>query len=271
VCDSYTTPNGAGPWDFFHVNSVDLDPWGDGNFIISSRNTWASYEIDHHDGAILWRVGGKRSSFKMGAGTGTAWQHDARWLPDRTLRIFDNGSAPKIHSQSRVIRERIDWAHRKVTLVDRDVHTPALLTGSQGNGETLEDGGLFVGWGEEPYMTEFSPAGDILFDARLPAPGQTYRAYRSPWTGLPMGAPAAAVRTTAPGTATVYASWNGATSVRAWRVLAGTSPTALTSLTTAARSGFETAIPVGGGAPVFAVQALGADGQVLGTSSATHA
>jgi hypothetical protein len=59
--------------------------------------------------------------------------------------------------------------------------------------------------------------------------------------------------------------------VRAWRVVAGTSPTTLTSLTTAARSGFETAIPVGAGAPVFAVQALGADGQVLGTSSATHA
>ena len=60
------------PWDFFHLNSISPDPWGDGNFLISSRNTWAAYEINHHSGSILWRIGGKKSSFRMGAGTGTA-------------------------------------------------------------------------------------------------------------------------------------------------------------------------------------------------------
>jgi hypothetical protein len=269
--DAYTTAVSGQPWDFFHVNSVSLDPWGDGNFIISSRNTWAAYEINKHDGAILWRLGGKRSTFKMGPGTGTAWQHDARWQPDRTLTIFDNGSAPKIHSQSRVIRERIDWPHRKVTLVDRDVHTPALLSGSQGNGEGLEDGGLFVGWGEVPYMTEFSPSGQIVFDARLPAPGQTYRAYRSPWTGTPAGPPAIAVRSTGPGAVTVYASWNGATDVRSWRVFAGTSSSALAPISAARRTGFETAIPLSTGYTWFAVQALDEAGRVLGASGPAHA
>jgi hypothetical protein len=268
--DAYTTPVSGQPWDFFHVNSVSLDPSGDGNFIISSRNTWAAYEVSKHTGAILWRVGGKRPSFKMGPGTGTAWQHDARWQPDRTLTIFDNGSAPKIHPQSRVIRERIDWAHKTVTVVDRDVHTPALISGSQGNAEALDDGGVFVGWGEVPYMTEFSQSGQVLFDARLPAPGQTYRAYRSPWKGTPAGPPALAVRSTGPGTVTLYASWNGATEVRAWRVLAGPSSGSVAPVTTLPRNGFETAIPAAA-APWFAVQALGPGGLVLATSPPAHA
>jgi hypothetical protein len=35
---------------------------------------------------------------------------------------------------------------------------------------------LFVGWGELPYISEFSPAGQPLFNARLPAGVSTYRA-----------------------------------------------------------------------------------------------
>ncbi len=97
------------PWDFFHLNSISPDPWGDGDFLISSRNTWALYEIARARAARS--CGGSaasRSSFRMGPGTGTAWQHDARWLPDHTLTIFDNGATPKAHSQSRAIHERID-------------------------------------------------------------------------------------------------------------------------------------------------------------------
>ena len=49
LSDSYSHPaeDPEHPWDFFHLNSISLDPWGDGNFVISSRNTWAAYEIDH--------------------------------------------------------------------------------------------------------------------------------------------------------------------------------------------------------------------------------
>jgi hypothetical protein len=261
-------PRSAGhPWDFFHLNSVSVDPWGDGNFIISSRNTWAAYEIDHLSGTILWRLGGKRSSFKMGPGTGTAWQHDVRWQADHTLTIFDNGATPKEHSQSRVIRERIDWAHRKVTLIARDVHTPALLTGSQGNDQLLSDGNSFVGWGEAPYFTEFSPTGQTLFEGHIPSPGESYRAFRFPWNATPATPPSVAV-TSNSGTATVYASWNGATDVTTWRILAGASPTTLTPIATATATGFETAIAVDSTDADFAAQALSATGQVLGTSAA---
>jgi hypothetical protein len=269
--DSYSPASTDGkPWDFFHINSISFDPGGDGNFIVSSRNTWAAYEIDHRTGAVLWRIGGKRPSLRMGAGTGFAWQHDVRWQPDGTLTIFDDGASPKAHSQSRAIRERIDWAKRSVSLVGRFLHSPPLLTGSQGNYEVLADGDSFVGWGELPYMTEYSPGGQILFDAHFPAPGQSYRAFRFPWSGTPAGGdpPAAAVQAPSPGAATVYASWNGASDIASWRVLAGESPATLAPLATVPDSGFETAIPLSSEAADFAVQALGSEGQVLGTSAA---
>ncbi|MHB8243071.1 MAG: arylsulfotransferase family protein [Solirubrobacteraceae bacterium] len=263
---SHTPYSSSSPWDFFHMNSISMDTWGDGNFIVSSRNTWAAYEINHVSGNVMWRIGGKRSSFKMGAGTGTAYQHDVRWQPDHTLTVFDNGAVPKAHSQSRVIRERIDGAHHKVTLVSRYVRTPGLLTGSQGDDQVLGNGNSFVGWGEAPYFTEFSPTGQIIFDGHIPSPGQSYRAFRFPWSATPAAPPSVAVKAKS-GTVTVYASWNGATNVSSWRVIGGGSPVGLTPIATVPVAGFETVITVHSTDRYYAVQALDASGQVLGSSA----
>ncbi len=267
--DSYSAPphDADTPWDFFHVNSISPDPSGDGSLLVSSRNTWAVYEVDHHAGAVLWRIGGRRSSFRMGAGTGIAYQHDAEWQPDHTITIFDNGATPKAHSQSRAIRVRIDWKHRTVELVSRFVRTPPLLSGSQGDNQPLPGGDVFVGWGEAPYFTEFAANGQTVLDGHLPPPAQLYRTYRFPWSAQPAAPPSIAVRSAAAG-ASVYASWNGATGVGAWRVLAGASPTTLTPVALAPASGFETAISLASAAPLYAVQALGAGGEVLGVSHA---
>jgi hypothetical protein len=232
------------PWDFFHLNSIAPDPWGDGNFLISSRNTWAVYEVNRQSGAVEWRIGGKKPSFRMGSGTGTAYQHDARWQPDHTITIFDNGA-----------------------VISRDVRTPAILSGSQGNNQVLANGDWFVGWGESPYFTEFNAAGQTVFDAHLPYPAQVYRSYRFEWNAVPAAVPSIALKAAGAAT-TVYASWNGATGVSSWRVLAGATPAALATVAEAPSGGFETAVTVPSAAPVFAVQALGAGGEVLGGSHA---
>jgi hypothetical protein len=256
------------PFDFFHRNSISLAH--DGSLLISARNTWTVYDLEPRSGQILWRLGGKHSSFKMGAGTGTAWQHDPRELPDGAISLFDNGASPKEHSQSRAIVIGVAGAPATATLLDRLTHTPPLLAESQGSVQALANGDWFVGWGQEPYFSEFSPAGAMLFDAHFPAHDESYRAYRFAWTGTPAHSPAFSFTAGAAGQAgTVYASWNGATQVAAWRVLAGASPTSLTSVAQAQRSGFETAIavPAAAAGPDMAVQALGASGQVLGSSA----
>ncbi len=258
----------AYPYDFFHLNSVSLDR--DGSLLISSRNTWTVYKLATASGQILWRLGGKHPSFKMGPGTGTAWQHDPRELPDGAISTFDNGDSPKAHSESRGIVVGVNQQTGTATLLTRLTHTPALLVESQGNLQALANGDWFVGWGQEPYFSEFSPEGQLLFDAHFPAHDESYRAFRFEWTGTPAHPPTFAFGAASGGGGTVYASWNGATLVASWRVLAGASPSSLGTVALEPRSSFETAIavPAGTAGPYVEVQALGAAGQVLGSSAA---
>jgi Arylsulfotransferase (ASST) len=257
------------PFDFFHLNSVNPDP--DGSLMISSRNTWTVYKLDGRTGQVDWRLGGKHSSFKMGSGTGTAWQHDPRELPDGSVSLFDNGASPKAHSQSRGIVISLTDPPGTAKLVTRLTHAPPLVAESQGNVEALANGDWFIGWGQEPYLSEFDPAGQLLFDAHFPVHSESYRDFRFAWTGMPAHPPAFAIQAGGPSGAIVYASWNGATLVTAWRLLAGPSASSLATVAQVPRGGFETPIPVPAGTvgPYVAVQALGAAGQVLGTSATT--
>jgi hypothetical protein len=267
LSESYTAPpkrNGH-LYDFFHANSVGLAP--DGTIVASARNTWAVYDIDHQTGAVNWRLGGKRSTFALGRGVSFAWQHDARILPDGTVTVFDDGALPPVHKQSRGIRLTLDTTHRTASLLKEYDHSPSLLAGFEGNMQTLSGGDVFLGWGQQPYFTELNPHGTPVFDARFNAPTPTYRAYRMRWSGQPTTLPSAAVAKGAPGMTIVYASWNGATAVASWRVLAGATPNARRVLGTHPRVGFETAIGERSTGPYFQVQALGSSGQVIGTSA----
>jgi hypothetical protein len=67
---------------------------------------------------------------------------------------------------------------------------------------------------------------------------------------------------------TVEASWNGATTVASWKVLAGSSAGSLNAVASAPKSGFETTITAHTSAPFVAVAAIGASGQTLATSPA---
>ena len=141
-----------------------------------------------------------------------------------------------------------------------------MSAGSQGSVQMLEDGNLMIGWGAEPYVSEYTAAGTLVYDAHLPKGAESYRSYRFPWSATPTNAPAIAAAAGANGTTSVYASWNGATTVASWRVLAGTSAKTLAPTTSAAKSGFETTISTPGKPAYVAVQALGAAGEVLDTS-----
>ncbi len=253
------------PWDAYHVNSIEVDSAG--NFFISARNTWAAYLVSGRSGRILWRLGGKRSDYRMGRGTRFAWQHDAHRQADGSVTIFDDEAAPRVGHQSRGIRLALDSAHHRASLVHSYTHRRLVVAGSQGNVQVLPSGNVLVGWGARPYISEFSPGGSLLYEASFPRQDESYRAYRFPWTGTPATLPRAAVRS-AGGKVTAYASWNGATQVASWRVLAGATPDALAPVVAAARTGFETTIPLAAPSPFVAVEALDSGGRSLGVSKA---
>jgi hypothetical protein len=253
-------------WDYFHPNSVDVDD--DGNYIVSARYSYSVTKISRRTGKIIWRLGGKRSDFHMGRGTRLHLAHDAEWQPDGTLRVFDN-SETSVSDRSRVVWLKVDAKRRRVTLARELSHPDPVLAATQGNAESLPDGRLFVGWGSQGRWSEFAKDGSLRYDAELPDGFDSYRVYRQLWEGHPRTKPSVAART-ADGATTVYASWNGATEVARWRVLAGASAAALAASTQEPRQGFETAIAVPGVPPVVAVQALDRKGHVLATSRAVN-
>jgi Arylsulfotransferase (ASST) len=250
-------------WDFFHINSVDLD--GDGNLLVSSRSMQTIYKLDP-TGRIMWRLGGKRSDFEIGPGAGFAWQHHARRQPDGTLTVFDNGATPVVEKRSRALILDVDERAMTSTLLHQYTHSK-ILAASQGSVQPLENGNVFVGWGEIPRVSEFHRSGRMVFDAVLGEKYESYRAFRLPWTGSPAQAPAIATARDRD-RLTVYASWNGATGVHGWQLLAGMQANALLPVTSTRARGFESALSatVAPGQYV-AVQALGAGGTPLGQSN----
>ncbi len=271
LTDSYTRPPAGGQrYDYAHLNSVALDD--DGNFLVSARNTSTVYKIDRRSGRIIWRLGGKRSSFELPKYARFVGQHDFTRAADGTFTLFDNAN----------LRTPVKWTSRGLVFsIDEKARTATLLrafrqpqrrgTTSQGGIQPLPDGNFVVGWGGGiPEVSEFTPAGDLVYDARLVANVQSYRSYRFPWTGRPKRPPDIAA-VSSKGKTTVYASWNGATEVRTWKVLGGKSPKDLRVIASTPRNGFETAIQLPRSTTYVAVSALSDSGAVLGRSKTIRA
>jgi hypothetical protein len=176
------------PWDWFHINAVHLDT--DGNLLVGSRNTWTIFKVNRQTGQIMWQLGGRHSSFSLRAAPGQvldhdgkifAWQHDPEAIGGGQYTFFDDESGGNLLGSSRVVTVRLDLATRVATLVHSDDQPEGQVAQVMGNAQTTPGGDLFVGWGGLPYISEFSPSGKLLFNAKLPAGVSTYRAYLLPW------------------------------------------------------------------------------------------
>jgi hypothetical protein len=267
LADTYhTVPKNHGhPFDYFHLNSVEPDY--DGNLIISSRDTWSGYKINHQTGQVMWTLGGKRSNFKMGKGASFAYQHDVRAHDhDSTITVFDDGGGPpRIHFQSRGLTLHLNFKKKTASVVVQDFHHPPIVSSFEGNDQLLPGNHSMVGWGQVSYWTEFDARGRTVTDGRFVGPNANYRAWKFPWTGRPAQPPAVAA-SGGRRKATVWASWNGSTTVRKWRILGGRNPTKLHSVRVVRIRGFETAIHIHGERYVEA-QALDGKGHLLASSS----
>jgi hypothetical protein len=184
---------------------------------------------------------------------------------DHCCEITGAGQFLSAPAPSRGLVLKLNTAARTVTPVATYSHGKGFESEYMGNLQLLPDGDAIVGWGDVPYISEYSAGGKLLFDASFPSPDMSYRTYLQQWVGLPLTLPSGAARRDG-GHTTVYASWNGATQVRAWRVLGLTAAGQTGRLAQSARSGFETSITVTSSDQRFRLQALNAAGHVLGTS-----
>ena len=273
LTDSYRSYAPGRPYDYFHLNSIQQLP--SGRILISARHTWAVYSIEKKSGRIAWELGGKHSSFIIGAGTRFFWQHDATLYGHGLLTVFDDGAPPQEEPQSRALE--IHLGNHKATLEDAYTHKPSVLAGAEGSVQRLANRNVFVGWGTpRSLFSEYTPSGRQMFSGSLHSPIESYRAYRSDWVGEPSWPPAIAIRkSSAAGLDRIYVSWNGATRVVRWRIEASAAANGrFTTLTTVPWKSFEISsrVPAAKG-PYFRIQGLAKDGRMLahGTSTTVHA
>jgi hypothetical protein len=256
-------PLTTSPADYVHINSLDYD--ADGDLLMSARHTSAVYKVDIDTGGIVWRFGGESSDFTFpgGAADAPSYQHDARWLSDGRLSVFDNGNLhDPPHSRGAVYE--IDEQAMTARLV-QDLQPEQQVHGFfLGSNRELANGDQLVSYGNSGRVVEFAGT-ERVFTGSFPEGTFTYRAERATdWEGTPAAPPDFAVGEDGQ----VAMSWNGATEVASWRIEAGPSAGELDVLETVDRTGFETRAEVEApeGAEVYRVSALDADGRVLGSA-----
>ncbi|HZU39856.1 MAG TPA: arylsulfotransferase family protein [Solirubrobacteraceae bacterium] len=274
-------------WDAYHINSIQLVT---GGFVVSMRNTWSAYRVDKASGNIVWTLdgSGKGGSFQLPANGHFAWQHDVELHSNGLVTLFDdeccqltyNPKSPFAQPEgtSRGLLLRLNTKTGTASYVHEYVHplvhgNTIVETAFQGNMQLEPNGNMIVGWGSSPFsaFTEFSYSGHALYDAVLPAPDVSYRGYLFGWVGKPPASLMREVVKKSHGKWNVYASWDGATEVVAWRVLGGSSAKHLRVIASRTRTGFETAIRLKHPYNVYKVQAIDRHGHVLGTSKAFRA
>jgi hypothetical protein len=265
-------------WDPYHLNAIQV--LSDGNLLVSMRNTWGVYLVNPLTGKILWSLGGKHSTFKFGHGAKFHWQHDPRLADAKStgigtgveLTLFDDncckllatGGFARQNGPARGLVLRLNTVAKTAGLVHAYTHKP-LSPAFLGSTQLVKGGNVVVGWGSTPFISEFSRSGKEILYAQWPGKDESYRAlFTNTWVGMPNYAPSAKVQNS-----TVFVSWNGATQVAQWRVLAGNSSNHLKVITTHARTGFETAIKLSKSYRDYEVQALDSKGAVLPHGSKT--
>ena len=269
-------------WDILHLNSIDKFP--DGDYLVSSRHMNAVYKISHIDGHVVWRLGGKKSDFKLDGPLVFSRQHHARVYSQNDthtlISLFDNafgsGSAAaehptNDHSRGLLIALRTSPSgHPIAELVAHYDHPNAALTNSRGSISFLPNTNVFMGWTYASLQSEHSANGTLLMQAKFRLPGaHSYRNYKFPWVGRPKAPPdvySTVVKGNEEGSVytVLYVSWNGATEVRKWKVYRVTREGGGRELVAVMeKRGFETGVSIGGYAAYLVVEAVDEDGEVL--------
>ena len=276
---------GGEPFDFFHINSIDKDPWG--NYLISSRYTHSIYCVEGRTGSVLWVLGGKRNMFddlSGGNATNFRFQHHARWADNyEAITLFDNSADSGEESTPRGVRLGIRVANKTVELLNEYRSPTVIPAPSQGSMQDLPGGNVLLGYGYSGAMAEFSRGGRVLCQTHYgPASGfgsgdvQSYRVFKFPWSGYPADGPSLRVARDAAGVWRAFASWNGATEVRRWVLQGAEGPddagNEWSVLGGVVKVGFEAGFALRAGHPAFLrVQALGEGMNALGVSKVVNA
>ncbi|KAL3455342.1 ASST-domain-containing protein [Aspergillus heterothallicus] len=264
--------NITAPYEYPHLNSVMK--YGD-SYLVSSRFMCSLYFIDKN-GQVIWHLHGQTGGdFTLSTEARFCYQHNARFITSTEskirLQLHNNENAdytsPTTLTTGLILD--LDMKQRAVTAVQKfwDAAEPVFAQ-SQGSYQNLTNGHVLLQHGAVPKLEEYDQEGALVLRARFGFDSaiQSYRGYKANWVGRPRTRPDVfACAGGEEGETVVYASWNGATDVQSWRVMARTGAGGLREVATVPRNGFETRIQLDKAVEHVVVAAVGGVGD--GTKS----
>ena len=196
VLPSPAVVNGETVYDVFHCNSVDVD--ANGNLLLSARNVSAVYDIDRATGTIAWKLGGTANN-PDGARiirltnypyANLGGQHDARFLPDGRIGLFDDqsfGTGP-----ADAVEFRIDVTNATAVPSFQFTAPSGKNSVATGTFRLLPDGHRVVGWGltatfDGSLFSELDQNGNNVLDATFPPGNGAYRVLKFPVDQFDLG------------------------------------------------------------------------------------
>lgn len=270
-------------WDYIHTNA--LDKFTDGHYLLSGRHTDTIYKIDKDDGHIIWRAGGRKSDFDMGAANFSR-QHHARFIEQNgaqtVISVFDNAKGadrqPPSSAFSRGMVIALNTDTMTAEVLKHYDHPHGRYAFRRGNFQILPNKNAFLCWSEQSLQTEHTEDGKTIMEARmLQQYVGTYRGFKYEFVGLPSRPPDVSPMVMGHGhvenstNTKLWVSWNGATEVRTWNVYKTTkNGIPEVHVASAKKDGFETAIEFDGYAAFVVVEGLNKDGKSLGRSEVTE-
>jgi hypothetical protein len=176
---------------WLHDNAVSLSPT-DGNMILSIRHQDWVIKIDYRNGAgdghVVWRLGAG-GDFTANSGDPNPWfshQHNAHFIDDHTLILFDNGNTRQASDSNAHSRGQV-WTLDETTMtatpvLNADLGSYSVALGaaqrlSNGNYSfTVGTGGPFVPIRPPAHTIEVTPTGIKTYEMQANTP--EYRTYR---------------------------------------------------------------------------------------------
>ena len=174
ITDSPLRDRAGASVNWTHGNALDLAP--DGNLIVSFRNLGEVTKIDAVTGAVIWRLGGRRSDFTFSGDAGAPFvaQHGARVAAPATVLLLDNLGT---HGESRAERYALDERAMTARLVRSYSAAPSVVTEIGGSVQDLPRGHTLVSFGTAGRVEEYDAAGRVVWRIEHNA-GYVFRAQR---------------------------------------------------------------------------------------------
>jgi len=252
--------------DYPHMNGLEYDE--DGNILVSCRQLGEVTKINKDTGDIIWRLNGVNSSFRLVNDplNGTSGQHNVSALGNGHYMVFDNGNwrTPQI---SRAVEYALDLTNMTATMVWQFRDTPDKYAYWFGSAQRLAMGNTLINFvrAQYPKVTEVDTNGTKHFEMTFSPTGDTYRAFRLPWTG-PVAVPYLITEAQKDNVALVFNKFGDHT-VDYYCIYSGTSPAPTTVVAISPSTLFHFTNVVNGVRNYFRVTAVSTNGVESGFSN----